>query len=91
MKNIYYLKNYTNNGLHIGYYTDLPCRIEKGRDEFINKKKWYVIFEPHINIPDATYGEIECAKVGARNKYKKYLEDTLKKIQEGKIKWKQYG
>ena len=86
MKNIYYLKNYPNNGLHIGYYTDLPCKIEKGRDEFINKKKWYVIFEPHINIPDTTYGELESAKVGARNKYKKYLEDTLKKIQEGKIK-----
>ena len=91
MENIYCLKNYPNNGLHIGYYTDLPCKIEKGRDEFVNKKKWYVIFEPYINISIATYSEVESAKEGARNKYKKYLEDTLKKIQEGKIKWKQYG
>ena len=78
--NFYPLKNYPNNGLHIGYYTDLPCRIEKGRDEFINKKKWYVIFETYVNIPDITYNELESAKVGARNEYKKYLEDTLKKI-----------
>ena len=82
--NFYPLKNYPNNGLHIGYYTDLPCKIEKGRDEFINKKKWYVTFEPYVNIPDTTYNELESAKVGARNKYKKHLEYTLKKYKKEK-------
>jgi len=77
---------YPNDENHLQCYTDLPCRIEKGRDEFPNKKKWYVVFENFINIETKTHSTVSSAISSAKSDYEKYLNKQLKDLKSGKLK-----
>ena len=80
------IEGYPKTNDHLKCYTDLPCKIEKGRDEFHNKKKWYVIFDCNINIKDKTYSTVTQATSGAICDYTKYLKEQLRQIEKGFLK-----
>lgn len=80
------IENYPKTDDHLECYTDLPCYIEKGREEFRYKKRWYVSFFNEIDIDDKSYGSIDKAIIGALSSYKKYLKSTLAMLDSGVLK-----
>lgn len=80
------LETYPKDGNHMKCYTNLPCKVIKGLDNFKDKKKWYVIFDDNISIQDKKYSNVHLAMDGAINDYLKYLEKQIKDIKNGNIK-----
>lgn len=80
------LDGYPKTKDHLRCYTDLPCKIEKGRDEFPSKKRWYVIFDSNINIEDNSFSTLSEAIRYATLKYTNFLQKQLKDIKTGKLK-----
>ena len=78
--NITTLKNYPDDGNHVQYITDLPCRIEKGRDEFGSKNRWYIIWnnvELVNSLIDKSFIDLDKALEYAYTEYVKVLKNEL--------------
>ena len=80
------IENYPNDGNTLRLYTDYPCRIEKGRDEFKNKDRWYVMFYSYFNIEDKNFSNVQQSIDYMQNAYSKWLENQLLLIKKGKLK-----
>lgn len=80
------IEGYPKNGEHMQVYTDLPCSIMKGLDNFKQKNKWYVTFYENINIPEKTYNTANEAIRGAKENYLRYLKKQIKNIEAGVLK-----
>lgn len=80
------IEHYPNDGNTLRCYTDYPCKIEKGRDEFKNKNRWYVMFYPYFNIEDRNFSNIQQAIDYMQISYSKWLENQLLLIKKGKMK-----
>lgn len=83
---IFPIENYPNDGSALRCYTDYPCKIEKGRDEFVFKNKWYVMFDCHFSIEDKCFSNIGQALYYMKASYLKWLKNQLELINKGKLK-----